>query len=275
MSPILRALFLASLFLFAACAPDAVPGNDGRRGRVGKADTVEGSCEESNACGAQSGGGCWCDSLCMFYGDCCADTAEFCDIDECNATENTGCPEGETCMAVGDANNCQVPPGADCPDWNDPAVHYTSFDINVCAVIRFSCDEDQEGFSDPDCGCGCAPARAAMCGGFGAFMCEGENEYCDYGSHCGSGDQSGLCQVKPEACTAHYDPVCGCDNQTYSNSCYASAAGVSVQSHGECAPAPNSCQSHCGGQSEDASCWCDSLCTSYGDCCDDKTAACG
>ncbi|MBX3130082.1 MAG: hypothetical protein KF718_25420 [Polyangiaceae bacterium] len=40
-------------------------------------------------------------------------------------------------------------------------------------------------------------------------------------------------------------------------------------------PAPNSCVAHCGGQSEDKSCWCDAQCAQYGDCCADRDAACG
>jgi hypothetical protein len=31
------------------------------------------SCEDSNACGAQAPGGCWCDNSCINYGDCCSD----------------------------------------------------------------------------------------------------------------------------------------------------------------------------------------------------------
>jgi uncharacterized protein YkwD len=36
-----------------------------------------GSCV--NACGGQSSGGCWCDSACAQYGDCCADKVAVCD----------------------------------------------------------------------------------------------------------------------------------------------------------------------------------------------------
>lgn len=31
------------------------------------------SCEDTNACGGQAPGGCWCDNSCVYYGDCCAD----------------------------------------------------------------------------------------------------------------------------------------------------------------------------------------------------------
>jgi len=46
------------------------------------------------------------------------------------------------------------------------------------------------------------------------------------------------CELKPpneqRACTMQYDPVCGCNDKTYSNSCAASAAGVPESTPGAC-----------------------------------------
>ena len=42
-------------------------------------------------------------------------------------------------------------------------------------------------------------------------------------------------QKKPDqACIEIYQPVCGCDQKTYSNSCYARINGLTKWTEGEC-----------------------------------------
>ncbi len=45
---------------------------------------------------------------------------------------------------------------------------------------------------------------------------------------------SGSCEVRPGVCLENFDPVCGCDGNTYSNACFAASNGVNVDFEGEC-----------------------------------------
>ena len=41
-------------------------------------------------------------------------------------------------------------------------------------------------------------------------------------------------KVSDTVCIEIYDPVCGCNNKTYSNECYANANGITYYTRGEC-----------------------------------------
>lgn len=232
-----RPAYVLPLLVLFACTT-AGDLSDPERRPLGKADAF-GSCAESDCDGPSPDGNCWCDDACVEYGDCCSDRVEACEAPEerlCGGFAGLICGEGEYCdYAAGDG--CFVADGAGvCRAVPEVCIEVFA---PVCGcdgnTYSNSCFAAAAGASVVHDGeCEAEPERQA-CGGFAGLSC-GDDEFCSYpaSESCGFADGLGTCEPKPELCTQLFDPVCGCDGQTYSNACHANAAGVSVAAPGEC-----------------------------------------
>jgi hypothetical protein len=151
----------------------------------------------------------------------------------CGGLQGLECDDGEfcnftngSCGAADQTGICEVIPVV-CPEIFAP----------VCGcddqTYDNECVANAEGVSVASQGA-CDEIVVRECGGLQGLECD-EGEFCNFtDGGCGAADQLGVCEVIPDACDDVFDPVCGCDDETYSNKCEAAAAGVSVASEGEC-----------------------------------------
>ncbi len=165
----------------------------------------------------------------------------------------TACSGSEGSNTDGDLRNCSSFDDSQCFSNEYCRFQDTTCgilgEIGICQEIPDNCTQEVR----PVCGCdgttysnGCdalmntqsilafaacevlSQAPESLCGANGAVACQ-PGSFCNFVDlSCGANNALGLCNPPRLSCDIDSAPVCGCDAVTYQNTCFAQAAGVSV-----------------------------------------------